>query len=124
MGRPRKPRYTPPPGAAAALATFTAWLIEAEAWLLAHRDMLGFFPAPLYPSRMAAEARAWALGKKGRSPDQLTSLWVACQARALQRQLRAPATVPSIEGNGLILTLRFGAAVANHDRTAVYAPHP
>ena len=111
MGRPRKPRYTPPPGAAAALATFRTWLAEVNAWLLAHRDAIGCFPPSLFPSRMTAEAGAWATGRKGRSPQELTTAWVAAQRLALLRPVAPPLPFLDPALTGTILTLRFGAAV-------------
>ena len=119
---PRKSQLVPPPNAAAVLATFVAWLIGAAAWMDAHHGMIGFFPPSLYPSRMSAEALAWSVGKKARHPDQLTTAWVARQRLAFERQIPLAPPPIIVTGDGPVLTLRFRAAVASHDRTAVYAP--
>lgn len=120
---PRKPRFTPPADADARLATFKTWLTDAAAWLEQHHDALGYFPPPLFPSRLVEEANAWAFGRVGRSPEQLVTAWVECQRRYFQRQLRRVLQPQLVTGDGAVLTLRTGAALANHDRTAVYAPH-
>ena len=73
---------------AATLATFLTWCVDQDNWAASvDRAFLAYLPANLWPSRMAAAARRWAVGTGGTAPALLTARWNKAKAATLAKTI-------------------------------------